>query len=231
MENAVEALEYAFAVFVLIIALSLSFAMFGKLNDLSEDRLSISDQSIYYDPDYFLKSKIPRPLGVSEDTFITEDRNRVVKLDQIIPTIYGYYKEHYIIEIDTGDIGTLRTSILSGTPYYGNSKIWNLKEDVNNRNTFLGRPWANDKEIKDAIDTYVREKLISYAGDDFREIFIPGGQNIYQKDGRYLDHNGDPVQTSPTFGDPTEYKSKDGTWRSIEEDMNVDYFTIRYEKI
>lgn len=80
MENATDALMMAFAVMVLVIALSLSITMFSRANQVSEVVLSSSDVTTYYN--YYDNDK---------------GRYRIVGLETIIPTLYKYYKENYTV--------------------------------------------------------------------------------------------------------------------------------------
>ena len=84
MENAVDALKIAFAVFVFTMALSLAMYMFSEAKATGDIVLARSDVTGYMD--YTELEDIQE--GV---TVIGTDR--VVGLETIIPTLYKYYKE------------------------------------------------------------------------------------------------------------------------------------------
>lgn len=81
MENAVDALKMAFAVFTFVIALTIAITMLGQLNDVSKVVLASSDSTTYYDYE------------IIED----EGQTRIVGLETVIPTLYKYYKENYTV--------------------------------------------------------------------------------------------------------------------------------------
>lgn len=81
MENAVDALKMAFAVFAFVIALTIAITMLGQLNDVSKVVLASSDSTTYYDYE------------IIED----EGQSRIVGLETVIPTLYKYYKENYTV--------------------------------------------------------------------------------------------------------------------------------------
>lgn len=80
MENATDALKMAFAVMIFVIALTVSIVMFSQLNQTSKLVLSGSDSTKFY-----------------EYEEATDERNRIVGLETIIPTLYKYYKENYTV--------------------------------------------------------------------------------------------------------------------------------------
>ena len=88
MENAVDALKIAFAVFVFTMALSLAMYMFSEAKATGDIVLARSDVTGYMD--YTELEDIQE--GV---TVIGTDR--VVGLETIIPTLYKYYKENYTV--------------------------------------------------------------------------------------------------------------------------------------
>ena len=90
MENAVEALKMAFAVLLLVLALSLSIAFFSKARSTAEAVLQSSDKTVYYD---YTKYDLPEdPSG-----------NRIVGYETIIPTLYKYDKERYKVTFKKGN--------------------------------------------------------------------------------------------------------------------------------
>ena len=86
MENAVDALHMAFGVFIFVLALSVSINAFGEARLTSELVLNYQDREYY--SEYVQENKD------SDGNILTE---RIVGLENIIPTIYKAYKENYKI--------------------------------------------------------------------------------------------------------------------------------------
>lgn len=82
MENAVDALKIAFALFIFVMALSLCMYMFTKAIQTSDIVLESSDVTTFME-------------YVEPSDMIGEDR--IVGLETIIPTLYKYYKENYTV--------------------------------------------------------------------------------------------------------------------------------------
>ena len=82
MENAVDAIKMAFAIFVFTMALSLSIFMFNKAKATSDEVLASSD--------------VTRFMEYIESSQMIGDE-RIVGLETIIPTLYKYYKENYTV--------------------------------------------------------------------------------------------------------------------------------------
>lgn len=94
MENAVEALMLAFAVMMLVLALSLTIYVFSQARQTSELMLKLSDPTEYYEYyDYYSISTNNDALG-----------NRIVGIETIIPTLYKYSKERYKVTFRNGTI-------------------------------------------------------------------------------------------------------------------------------
>lgn len=87
MENAVDALKMAFAIFVFTIAISLAIYMFTKARETANIVLQSSDVTKYME--YTDLSDINSGISIEDD--------RIVGLETIIPTLYKYYKENYTV--------------------------------------------------------------------------------------------------------------------------------------
>lgn len=95
MENAVDALKIAFALFVLVIALSLAMYMFTQAKETADIVIQKSDVTEFMD--------YTSLASVTAGTTTTADGSeRIVGLETIIPTLYRYYKENYtVVFLDT----------------------------------------------------------------------------------------------------------------------------------
>ena len=82
MENAVDALKIAFALFIFVMALSITMYMFTIALETSNAVLQRSDVTEFMEY-----------IEVSDMI----DDERIVGLETIIPTLYKYYKENYTV--------------------------------------------------------------------------------------------------------------------------------------
>ena len=110
MENAVKALEYAFAVLVFVIGLSASIYMLSEVKNTSDIVFSRVDTKQFYTdvliPADELEIEGKTPSGdVTEEELRELNENgrikyngRIVNVETIVPTLYRYYKENYIVE-------------------------------------------------------------------------------------------------------------------------------------
>lgn len=89
MENAVDALKIAFAVFVFIIALSLAMYMYTQARETADIVLQSSDITEFMD--------YTSLESVEEGATTVNGTDRIVGLETIIPTLYRYYKENYTV--------------------------------------------------------------------------------------------------------------------------------------
>lgn len=88
MENAVDALKIAFAVFILVLALAVSITSFNLAKTTSDVILYTKDETNYYD--------------YQGATGKVQER-KIVGLETIIPTLYRYYKENYTVVFKQGN--------------------------------------------------------------------------------------------------------------------------------
>ena len=113
-ENATRALNVAFAVIVLVFALSLAIYIFSMVASTSETLAFYSDSTIYYDNVELVKycstcseanpsrnvycDNCGDPFSTDEDS-LTNGTARIVSAETIIPTLYRYYKENFCVKI------------------------------------------------------------------------------------------------------------------------------------
>lgn len=86
MENAVDALKLAFAVFVFAIAVALSFNVIGQVRQTSDIVMQINDKTSSYD-------------YIEESNTDLNSKERIVGFETILPTIYRYAEEQYAVSI------------------------------------------------------------------------------------------------------------------------------------
>lgn len=91
MENAVKALEYAFAILIFVIGLSASIYLLSEVKTTSDNVFSQIDTKQYY-----VDAEIPVDELTSSGNI--KYNGRIVSVETIVPTLYRYYKENYIVE-------------------------------------------------------------------------------------------------------------------------------------
>ncbi len=96
MENAADALKLGFGVIVFVIALSILFQMSTLIKTVTDVLAVESDKTIYYE--YY----------ESDMESVNQDGNRIVTLEDMLPTIYRYFTESSAVTIidQNGEIVT-----------------------------------------------------------------------------------------------------------------------------
>jgi len=151
MENMSEALILGFSVLIFVIALTICMSMFSMARTTSDFVLHKSDKTNYYTYDRF-----------ADENEVIASKERVVTIEEIVPTIYRYYKEKYRIEfIGQNDKITIYTSQMNNTP------IWYLDvDDEISRH----EPWTgNQEKFKQNLDALLSGGKFTY----------PNGQGSY----------------------------------------------------
>ena len=122
MENATDALKIAFAVLVFTMALTIAITMFSQLNQVSKIVIEGTDNTKYYE--YKITTN--------------EEKTRIVGLENIIPTLYKYYKENYtVLFLDkNGEPLNLYESQMDDT---------NLWADANTDIKVIGKYYKNNR--------------------------------------------------------------------------------------
>lgn len=95
MENAVDALKIAFAVFIFVLSLSIAFMAFSQAAQTSNKMLFASDPTNYYR----YTGEVP-------------ENGRIVTADVVISSLYRYYKESIVVNIanNSGIVKTFNTA-------------------------------------------------------------------------------------------------------------------------
>ena len=185
MENAVDALKIGFAVFVFVMALSLTMYMFTNTKESADMILHSSDLTEYME---FIE-----PQEGSE--------NRIVGLETIIPTLYKYYKENYTVifrkasgeflELYNTQTNTNLWSKGYTNRYYGDKSTKVCSFDVNEE-TKRHEPWTgNDKENKRMLDIFIQGGKYTYTNSSGnKEINFGEGLSRY-KDKEFIESLGE----------------------------------------
>lgn len=161
MENAVKALEYAFAVLIFVIGLSASIYLLSEVKTTSDIVFSRVDTQQFY-----VDAEIP------EDE-LTDNGNikyngRIVNIETIVPTLYRYYKENYIVEFY--DLA-------------GNNIIkFDLSEETTTRQLWTANPEADAKKRLDIFLNGGPTGIINSQTYDIREDIA----FVKESDGSYV---------------------------------------------
>ena len=156
MENAVDALKIAFAVFIFVLSLSIAFMAFSQAAQTSNKMLFASDPTNYYR----YTGEVP-------------ENGRIVTADVVISSLYRYYKESIVVNI-VNDSGIVQQTFNTATDGLNSQEA--RKQSVEN--------YINDTLEKDAkyLETFQEvTKNGKYAvGDDGTVITEEAGQtSIY----------------------------------------------------
>lgn len=194
MENAVDALKMAFAVFVFIMAISIVMYMFTEAKTTSDLVLASSDVTGFMD--YTEINNIE-----NSGTVIGEDR--IVGLETIIPTLYKYYKENYTV--------VFRNS--NGTPLeiyetQTNEKLWSKN--------YTNKYYTSDTDLKKICSFDVDEETSRrepWTGNNEYykqniDMFLSGGE-FKAPSGNGMDYNYSDININGwrrTHGFIDEYK-------------------------
>lgn len=137
MDNAIDALKIAFAVFVFVMALSISMSALSQAKTVSDEVFYMTDKTNFYE--YTADKKIPDGRFVSAET--------------IIPTLYRYYKENFdvVIAEDKDNDGVVSSD---------QEILWefNLEKEIESYNTnYKNAPWLGNANIdtKTRVDVEV----------------------------------------------------------------------------
>lgn len=180
MENAVDALKMAFAIFVFAIAITLALSVVGQARSTSEIVFSLNDKTLDYE-------------YTTADDYNAKEQ-RIVGFETILPTIYRYAKEQYAVTIFNKSGEPIVRYDLYTEGFMGN---WNTI--LKNRNS------TNDQIKKEANTTYdnvndrftIIERLVKKeTGNDIK--LIDKLPNLYEGESSV----NNITIVSPWMGDP-----------------------------
>lgn len=161
MENAADALKIAFAIFVFVLAITITFSLVSQAKSTSDYVLYYSDETNFYEP---LNSR---------------EKNRIVSVTEVITSLYRYYKESIGVIIKIGE--DTYTFDLNNEEYLLlDRKLSNNVDREENLNMFI-----NDYLL--IKDTKFTEEFVEVPisgiyerGEDDTELVISsGGKKVY----------------------------------------------------
>jgi len=142
MEDAVKALYIVFAMMVLVIALSASMNLFTQAKQTADTIIFTIDESNYYDNLNASSSNIKRQVGI----------------ETVIPTLYRYYKENFLVRIideNGNEIQVFDTELETAVRTAANA---NMTKVLNDKNNAIGT--QNEEPTLQKYLTYKAHRLL-----------------------------------------------------------------------
>ena len=172
MEDAAEAIKIAGFTLLFVTALSIAMITVMQGKRTSEAIISYSDKTKYYSP-------VEQQIDTSGNGILTNNEgNRIVNIYDIIPTLYRYKQEEYIVLFENSARQPLQ--IYDGETNINKSdhtkKISYLNYNLEDK---LQEEWTrNNDTVKKHVDDVVKYLLENYENEKFIET-IGTEQNIY----------------------------------------------------
>lgn len=188
MENAVDALKIAFAVFVFVIALALAVSVVGQVRATSDVIFTINDKTSSYD---YVQS--------GENNAMNKER--IVGFETILPTIYRYAKEQYAVTI----VNTDGTPIVRYDLYTeGFMNEWDATLKKMSRASMKSQVESKFQEIENRIalvDDVITKENPSWKNKIWNSIVIKNG-STYQAGELYkvTNSNNSDIHTGAPWG-------------------------------
>lgn len=167
MENAADALKIAFAMFVFVIAITITFTLISQAKSTADVVLYHSDETNYYE------------YSSSSET------NRQVGIEEVIPTLYRYYKESVGITVNlkngssyTFDLNSNNETIMleDKTKLTSNTeREGNLEKFVND---VLLRLSENTRFTEEFVEIPI-SGIYEYGSDGTELVLSSGGKKVY----------------------------------------------------
>lgn len=168
MENAVDALKIAFAVFVFAIAVALSFSVVGQVRATSDVILALEDKTNDYD-------------YVENNESNANNKDRIVGFETILPAIYRYAEEQYAVTIvDTNGNAIARYDLW--TEGFMNNWDEVLKNSRSTNNTIKTNAENTIESVKDRlaiVEAYIKGKSVNQLTEEDRFIYS-NLKNLYK---------------------------------------------------
>lgn len=199
MENAVDALKIGAAILIFMIAIACSFSLFGTAKRTSDSIITMRDKQAYLkaaeeDVDGILYTSSSSIIGDDEDANITteyvagitKNGDRVVKIDDVISTIYRYSIEKYgVTVIDTTNSNTVIARFDANTENFINS--WNNIKATKDEDGNTINAEEIKKEYIDEIKYRLNNSYVSSSeiNLDLDELFKIGTNKVGAPWGRY----------------------------------------------
>lgn len=154
MENAADALKIAFAIFVFVVAITVTFGVISQAKSTADTVLYYGDDTNFYE---HLSSK---------------EQNRTVSVSEVISTLYRYYKESLSVTVVLGD--NIKTFDLNNSSATVTAIEKELAEYIENNLSSLDNAIFTEEFVEVPISGIYDE------GEDGSEIILSsGGNKVY----------------------------------------------------
>ena len=173
MENAAEALKLAGFTLLFVAALSIAMVTIMQAKRTSEDVLSYSDNSRYLSN-----------MEITDNGNFDDAGNRKVNVHDIIPTLYRYYQEKYIVLFYNGSspLEIYKGSIKNANGVSDTESISYLNFELEDYKQAYWRDTT--KSVKKHVEEIVTNLLANYKDSTFVE-------TIYTTNNAYLNNSSD----------------------------------------
>lgn len=162
MENAVDALKIAFALFVFALAIMLTFGLVSQAKSTADTVFYYNDETNFYE-----KSK--------------PSSNRIVSISEIIPNLYRYYEESIgiIINLESGedymfDLNNREDNFIGRQLISEADRQENLDEFVKTK-----LPNGTDVKFKEEFVEVPISGMYEYGSDGTELVISSGGKKVY----------------------------------------------------
>ena len=171
MENAVDALKIAFAMFVFALAIMVTFGLVSQAKSTADTVLYYSDETNFYE-----QSK-------------SSSTNREVSVAEIIPTLYRYYEESIGVTVNLKDSNdtdyTSYTFDLNNNETIVSEYITKLTTETDRKtnlqvfinNYLLNLP--NNTKFKEEFVEIPISGIYEYGSDGSELVLSSGGKKVY----------------------------------------------------
>ena len=170
MENAADALKIAFAVFVFVIAITLTFLLVSQAKSTADAVLYYTDETNFYE--YADSSQFNREVSVAE----------------IIPTLYRVYSESIGVEIKINektypfDLGNREYCVVDGLDdgiiYFNGEGSFGREENLKSFIEELLLEYGDAKFEEEFVEIPVGG-IYKYGLDGTELTIAPGGKKVY----------------------------------------------------
>lgn len=160
MENAADALKIAFAIFVFVLAITITFSIISQAKSTADVVLYHSDKTNFYE---HVDSK---------------ENNRTVSVTEVISTLYRYYKESISVTVNLGEQGETRTFDLSNA----SSNISTIEEELEEyiKNNLLDENIVGtDVKFEEEFVEVPISGIYETGEDDTQITLSSGGKKVY----------------------------------------------------
>lgn len=168
MENAVDALKIAFAMFIFIVAITLTFSLVSQAKSTADAVLYYNDKTNFY------------------NKLASSDENRTVLVSEVIPSLYRYYKESVGVtvklkngEVYTFDLNNNETVFNNNGDIIKNKKLTSQTDRKDNLEIFIQKILPKESSYMEEFVEIPISGIYEYGSDGTELIISSGGKKVY----------------------------------------------------